>query len=59
MAGRFMSDPLVDRAVDAVVVSSGALIFLAEIEAVALIFSLVMGGMYYGIKAWITFRDRR
>ena len=54
-----MNDPVVDRTVDAVVVGSGALVFLADIESYALIFSLVMGGCYYGIKAWIALNEYR
>ena len=53
-----LDSPGVDRAVDAVVVTSGVATFMADMESVALIFSLVAGGVYYGLKAWVVWRNR-
>ena len=47
----------VDRIVDAGIVASGTLV-LANIESAMLIFSLCLGGVYYGMRAYVTWKHR-
>ena len=58
MRGSGLDGPMVDRAVDTVVVTSGVAALMADIESAALIFSMCAGGIYYGLKAWVVWRHR-